>query len=52
MASIVAEVAVDSCDARDLKGTRRKILGIIIINTIQRNITKICAHSSYIRLIA
>jgi hypothetical protein len=30
----------------------KKILGIIILNIIQRNITNICAHSSYIRLIA
>jgi hypothetical protein len=30
----------------------KTILGIIILNLIQRNIAKICAHLSYIRLIA
>jgi hypothetical protein len=30
----------------------KTILGIIILNIIQRNITKICAHSSYIMIIA
>jgi hypothetical protein len=30
----------------------KTILGIIITNIIQRNITKICADSSYIRLTA
>jgi hypothetical protein len=30
----------------------KTILGIIILNIIQRNITKICAHLSYTRLIA